>query len=396
MMLHWKIRYLDRADKQFKDRNLYLDTKTLDLVTRAAVELVVENKAPETEREMLKYRRLFAEDTSGNGPGDWSNCDKGRSFSLLDYLEHEAGKELPPDEMAQIVTGSPTARLLPSGARKHDVEFILAEPKPVPVAGVSLSSEEIRILGYFVRDLQEMTGSSFMKDGLGTLHCGSSPTLETAATDDEIRSFVTIFRRLYMENEPANFRKAVAVFVKALGNDRHAKWASGVADEYKKHLDSVPEFRPFVQPGACTFSTKRLIDVYLYTRYAHQPDEKRQRQFSDCLKEVHGKRELLTWMFLTEIWTCGLEIGNAGRYIAGWFKVYCDHHGVTPDVLHSLRDEHAGLGAAEKDEERRDRLFREKADALAADLWEQHGRPQGGLTQFLAAARDQLSKRLRG
>jgi hypothetical protein len=140
--------------------------------------------------------------------------------------------------------------------------------------------------------------------------------------------------------------------------------------------------------------TKQLIDVYLYTRYAHQPNGKRQRQFGECLKEVNGKRDLLTWMFLTEIWRCGLEIGNAGRVISEWFKVYCDHHSVTPDVLRSMRDEHSGLGAGEKDEEWRDRLFREKAEALALDLWAQHGRPQGGPTEFLATAREQLQQRL--
>ena len=45
MMLLWKIRYLDRSDKQFKDRYLYLNTKSLDPVTRATVELVAESKS---------------------------------------------------------------------------------------------------------------------------------------------------------------------------------------------------------------------------------------------------------------------------------------------------------------------------------------------------------------
>ena len=45
MMLFWKIRYLDRTDKQFKDRYLYLHTKTLEAVSRATVEFVAENKS---------------------------------------------------------------------------------------------------------------------------------------------------------------------------------------------------------------------------------------------------------------------------------------------------------------------------------------------------------------
>jgi hypothetical protein len=154
MMLFWKIRYLDRTDKQFKDRCLYLHTKKLDPVTRAAVELIVENKSSRTEREILKYRHLFVEgsleDARGN-PDDW---DKFNTVFLTEYFEDEAGKELTPDEMAQIVTGSPTARVIPSGAKQHDINLMFAEPMPIPLAEASLAPDAVRLLGYFVRDLQ--------------------------------------------------------------------------------------------------------------------------------------------------------------------------------------------------------------------------------------------------
>ncbi|HEY7426546.1 MAG TPA: hypothetical protein VH682_20090 [Gemmataceae bacterium] len=397
MMLFWKIRYLDCADRQFKDRCLYLNTKSLDPVTHVAVELVAENKSSKTEREILKYRHLFTEDKSGTGPRGRHEPDYFKGFCLSDYFEDETGKEMALHEMGPILTGDPTARLFPRGARRHDIDFMLADPKPIPVAEVSLSSEETRLLGYFARDLQELLDSAFMKDGPGTLSTGSGiPSLETAVTDDEIRSFVTIFRRLYMEKEPANFQKAVAVFAKALGDHPYAKWVAGVASEFQSHLAAVVDPRPFIQTITCTFTTKRLIDVFLYTQYAHQPDEKRQPQFTDCLNEVHGQRVLLTWLFLTEIWRCGLEIGNAGNAVSWWFKHFCDHHGVLPDVLNSLRDDHSGLGVAEKEEHRQARLFREKAEELAMELWKQAGRPEGGPNQFLVTAREQLAKRLQG
>jgi hypothetical protein len=53
-------------------------------------------------------------------------------------------------------------------------------------------------------------------------------------------------------------------------------------------------------------------------------------------------------------------------------------------------------GAAEKEQARRDRLFIEQGEKLAAALWEQAGRPQGGSAQFLAAARQQLAQALAG
>jgi len=66
-----------------------------------------------------------------------------------------------------------------------------------------------------------MLNSAFMKDGPGTLtSSGAIPTLTTPVTDDEIRSYVTIFRRLYMtgHRDPASFVKVVPIFVKALGD----------------------------------------------------------------------------------------------------------------------------------------------------------------------------------
>jgi hypothetical protein len=243
-----------------------------------------------------------------------------------------------------------------------------------------------------------------MKDGPGIIRSSGymllpldvAPVVETAVTDDEIRSFVTIFRRLYMDKEPANFKRAVVVYVKALGDHPHAKWVAGVAREYESHLACAPVSARFVQANACTFTTKRVVDVFLYTQYAHQPDEQRQRQFNECLNQVHGKRSVLTWMFLTELWKCGLEISNAGRVIADWFKHYCDRHGVLPNIVNSLRQDHLGLGSVEKKEDQKARLFREAVEGIEMELWKQAGRPEGGPVQFRAMAREQLSRALRG
>src|SRR6266404_2267204 len=145
MMLFWKIRNLDHADKQFKDRCLYLNTKRLEPVERAAVDLVIQTDSSKTKRDILKYRHLFTEDKAEAGYGDSGEHDFGKGFCLPDYFEDENGKELAPDEMAQILTGSPTARMIPSGARQHDIDFMLAEKMPIPLAEVSLTADEIRL-----------------------------------------------------------------------------------------------------------------------------------------------------------------------------------------------------------------------------------------------------------
>lgn len=405
MLIFWRIRYFDRTDKQFKDRDLFLDTATLPPAKRAAIELLSEAKGNRSEREFLKFKSLFREERP-------SDLDEGRmnyaggmkSFALHDYFEDEEGHQITMAEIGPILTGNPDTVLLPSGARQHDIDYMFAEKTPVPVAEVTLTAEETRLLGYFVRDFEELRDSALMKDRAGSIRIGGTlPVLpngdyhfETAVSDDEIRSFMTIFRRLYMEKEPANFLKSVDLFDKALGGHPLGRWVKGVSGEYQTHLEEVPDFCERRNDMNVTFTVKRLIDVFLYTQYAHQPDERRQRQYLECLQQVGGRRNFLTWQFLTEVWKCGLEIGNAGRVIAGWFKHYCDRHGITPDVLSSLRAEHTGLGTAEKEDARKARLFREKVEELELELWRQAGKPEGGPVQFRLIAQQQLKQALNG
>ena len=254
------------------------------------------------------------------------------------------------------------------------------------------------MLGYFERDLREIIDSALYSEGPGTIESRGSitspdaaePNLKTAVSDDEIRSAVTIFRRLYMTGEPANFLKAIAVYSKALAGHPFADWVKAEGVEYEHQLKSNINFLPFAQN--ITFSRKRLIDVFLYTQYHHQPDEQRQRQYEECLSQVHGKKQLLTFMFLAELHNVCLTYSNAGRVIAAWFRKYCEHHKVSADVLRSLRHDNPHLGVIEKKADRAARLFREQVESLAVDLWNQNGCPSSGPKVFLRDAESQLRK----
>lgn len=396
MLLTWKIRYLDRNDGEFKDRYLHLDTATLKPAAKAAIELIVEAKTSRTERQILKYRHIFIEGDQESHVAAMGKANTVRSVGPTEYFEDGEGNEITHNDIARLLTGNANAISVPSGAEQHDVELAVAEPTPIPIAEITLSANDCSLLGYFTRDCQELCESAFMTNGPGSItwQGSSNPSLETATTDDEIRSFVTIFRRLYMAREPASFLKAVASFTDALGDHRYSKWVAGAAGAYERDLNKVPELRPFVPKDKCSFTRKRLIDVFIYTQYAHQPSVDRQRQYVECLNQVDGKTELLTWMFLTEIWRTCLELGNAGRVIAAWFRRYCEHHQVSVDVLPSLSHENPGIGTQEKEADRTRRLFREKAQELATELWNQNGRPNGGSIQFLPAAQEQLREAL--
>jgi len=394
MFLFWRIRYLETREKQFKDRELWLETDTLDDVTKAAVELAYELKDIGHQREMLRYRHLFREN---NPTKDESNplCQRHNEISTVfihDYFEDENGNELSNKQMAEILTGKPDAIMFPAGAKQHDIDYALSDKLPIPIDKISLSQDQLKVLGYFARDLREMLASSFYKDGPGTLtsSCGNAPTLSTAVTDEEIRSFVTIFRRLYMEKEPANFLKAVAVFKEAVRSYRLSNWVKGVAGEYEAELKVKPNFVPFLGQDKFPFARKRIIDVFLYTQYAHQPDADRSRQFQECLSAVGNNPPLLIWLFLTELHACSLHIRNAGVIIADFYDRYCQYHKASSDVLVSVASDNPGIGTLEKKESREARIFREKTEGLAKTIWINKGCPNGGPMQFINQASEQL------
>jgi hypothetical protein len=400
MLLFWSIRYWDRAIREFRDRYLRLDTATLPPVTRAEVEFVAESDDRHNDRRILSYRHLFVEKDPKDEPANPWGYGQIIGVGPSEYFEDEAGQEILYDQLGQVLTGSPTARVVPAGARQHDLDLMAAPPTPIPVQGVSLSTEDFRVLAIFTRDLRELLGSAFRRHGPGKLNTdgtvllapNSQPRLETAATGDEIGSFVTIFRRLYMPNEEADFKKATDVFVRAICGHSYATWVSAVVAEYKAQLDAIAWHGPPIPQ--ISFKSKRLIDVFINTQYAHQPKPDRQRQFGECLAEVYGHRAALDWLFLSKLQQLAIYFGNAGRVVAWWFGLYCDKHGISPDVVAPLRDVHPGLGSLETADQRRDRLLGEAVERLAQALWEQDGRPEGGPEQYLARAREQLIRRL--
>jgi hypothetical protein len=277
MLIFWKIRYFNRSTKDFVGRDLILDTKTLESVLRAAVELAIETKNTNTDRYFLKFRALFKE-VNFDQLDEQQRIDPGgfKTIALHEYCEDETGKEMTHTEVGRILTGNPQAVSIPAGARQHDIDLMLSEPKPLPISGVSLTDTGIRVLGYFARDLRELQESALMKNGPGSISWrGHSftdqavdPVLETSVTDEELRSFVTIFRRLYMAKEPANLLKTAEIFTSAIGDYPKVKWIAAEIQGYEAKLNSPCDVRPFLQSQLFSITRKRIIDVFIYTQYA--------------------------------------------------------------------------------------------------------------------------------
>jgi hypothetical protein len=200
-----------------------------------------------------------------------------------------------------------------------------------------------------------------------------------------------------MSKERAGFIKAAKVFARAVQGHPLGTWARGVARAYAADLDSCPTLFQFGGQLNRPFTRKRLIDIFLYTQYAHQPNatpnrkDDRAHQYRECLAAVGDRKALLTWLFLYALWECSLHMRNAGVPIANFYDRYCQAHPGACDVLESVAKDNPGIGKLEKREDREQRLFDASVARLATQLWEQGGRPAGGHAQFVAEARAQLT-----
>lgn len=398
MLLSWKIRCLNRKSRQFYDRLLRLDTESLDATKRVVIELAIEADGKYRDSIIVRSRHLFTEAESLLATIDNASIKSFLSVSISGYFEDELGARLSGNDIARILSGSETAILLPSGTSAHDIELRLTEPIPLPAVDVLLEGNTVDDLGYFTRELREMRRSAFLSSSParlnygGTIVPGTGPKLQTYASDEEIRSFVTIFRRLYMENERGNFVKAVNVFTRAVRGHPYEKWATSEKKAFLRRLGDSPKETWFIGVESVSFSVKQLLEGFIYSQYAHQPNRSIEENYQRMLIEVGGNRDVLMCLFLSELASCSRVYLRLGRLVEQWFEYYCKTHNVWPASLSSPSEYHEGIGAAEKEDARFERLIEEKAIDLAIHLCQQAGSPISDFRTFLEKARILIRK----
>lgn len=381
----WKVCYYDSSSKRFAQKMLFVDTDKLAPVEKHAIEMIVERQDMATARDMLGFRQLFSEmEKTG------SKRSSMRGFSMLSYFEDEQGIEIPLAKVGPMMTGNPDAVLAPILFDDADVKLMLSGSVDFDYSVISLSSEELRVLSYYLRDVEELRQTEFYNDGPGTLSFGNPCEIKTGVSMDEIRSCVQVFRRLYMQKEPANLCKAAEIFVKALKLHPLANWVESKVSEYSSDLQAPPS-EPMLQL-TLDFTTKRLIDVYLYTLFVHQPDSKRERQFKSCLKSVNDDEHLLLWLFLNALQECICTYVNIELYLRIWFDGYVLYKSESVDIVESLRRSHPGVGLIEKKDERLKRIFDETIGKIAESLWIEEGRPVCGPGAYVKRARARFAE----
>ena len=399
MLLYWTVRFWHRGKRQWLDRHLLLSTDSLDAPTKAAVEYVVATRTSRNEREILRFRGLFREYDADASERLHQMHQQVQSVFLTEYFEDDSGRALTRKELAEVLTGSVDAVLLPHGAQPHDIDYFFAPKPAIPISNVVLSDEDVRGFGYFVRDLRELLQSALMRDGPGTLSLSAAtdsgrPRYATAITSEELQSYVTVFRRLYMKGEPGGFCKSAQRYAALMGTHPIANWIRSECQLFEENLHSIVKPFPPLSQTSITFTVKTLLDSFIYSQYAHQPNDKSEKGLLACIQDVGGDKDLLFWLFTNEIWKCGLRIGNAGRVIARWFDTYCQTTNTVATLGGTFQTDGNGLGLLEKSAVRQARLFREKVEQLAHSLWEAAGRPTQGPSLFRDEAQSVLSNAL--
>lgn len=392
MQIFWRIRFLDSVTKTFADRDLYLDTNCLGPDLASAVKVTVKLSSS-NRRDMLRFRQLFS---TSKTVSSFSECGSDfYAFCIPDYVEDENGIELNHQDIGTILSGDQNVRFMNPSMRPHDIVFALSSCPHLNCKDLVIRQVELTNLGYFKRDLHEITTSEFWMNGPGTISTTGIPgklELRTATKTEEIRSFVMSFRRLYMENERANFLKAVKLFSRAEHGHPISEWIISERKLYQQYLVSTPEFIPGLgcsSINAANFTVKKVIDSFLNTQFAHQPDQASELDYNQCLVSANNDQHLLMWYFLNSIWRCSIFYQNAGSVIVQLHDQYIKHFRPSSNIIDSLQVQPL-LGSLEKREAERNRVIREHSISLAHELWVSAGCPAGGHFSFICEAEKQI------
>ena len=392
MRVLWKIQTFERRTNERSEKWVHLDTATLEPVLRHKVELCLE-RHDGVSREILRYRYLF-QDEVDSVQQHW-NADQHDEYPRIacvsDYAEDDAGKEVSLTEIARIVTGNEDVLVVPPGMRPHDIQFYyLAKNTPLPenpLDHIHLTQQEIDTLACFLRDATELKRERFYLNPPSLHAQGAQQWIETIPVEN-IRSFVIVFRKMYMTGEPGNYLKACDAYTQHFLNKRVTDWVSAEKQVYEEFLSKPACLFPGLGPPY-SFTNKRLIDAFLNTRFVHQPQERRIKQFRDCLQEV-GNADRMEFAFYNAMLELARHYSALQWVLSNELPAYLNHTGAGPSFESPPFVNEGGRGSRPTKEEAEARQLHEFAEKLGYELWTNAGKPEGELPGYVARAKSSL------
>lgn len=377
----------------WSDRDLSVDTNSLAPVDKHRLELLVEEERLNAQ-VFPSWRRVFNEESSKSNESEWQDYHgEIHGMCILNYFEDLAGNPLTIQDALRIVTQDPEIRILPHGFRPHDLVLAESDNSPIPEDPLSyfmFTQAEVDAIALFLRDVKELKQSPLYATHPRIHSCGNSMRLETISVD-LIRSFMTVFRRLYMTGEPGNFRDACKLYCSRFWNKHLIDW---VAEERRLHDEflSEPASKLRGMQPAYSFNNKRLIDVFLYTRFAHQPNATRANQLRRMRKEV-GNDEWLEFMFLSTVKEAAMTYSNVSQYIAFEMDGYWKIGGIRPSVDTNPYCDDGYRGTQLTAEQLAEQRLMTQSEKLGNDLWREAGSSANKLPNFIEKVRQILSEK---
>lgn len=395
MILLWKIRYLDTNDRKLKDRNLYIDTKKLEPELKHSVKFAVEcQEILGDDWAILPFRKYFQEINEDNENSIFNNCTSWKTVGPCNYHENENGNPISPQQLFRLKLGKPNAIAIPQGfkyvvfpdgiSREDSAKFNVGYLFPISKNDINLSQEQIKIFQVFSKSMIDLTNTTMYNNPspFSLTSCQGQSKFSMSVSTDDFSSYVTCFRKLYMEKEPANFVKTCNVLlIPGVLNHpvRENILASKKASEQFKNLliTDITKYDPQeLLHNKCTMKVFELINCMLYTKFIHQPDEKNKSLYQKCLDSAYGNPGVVQFLF------CRSLQKLISNYV--WVAQFVN---TSLDLHRSSQNADDGIVYQERPEDRIKMVLSEKIDDLSEELWIDAGRPSCGQSKYRREAK---------
>jgi len=386
MYIIWNIFRVNRKNRIKSRVSLFLNLNDCEPKTRIKLEMAIES-SPKDRSVIIVHKYLFREYSNE----DLSNLPKSERVCGIclepPYYEDETGQEISMNEAITIEHNIAPQHIVILPHQPYMQNYVLSQDTPCPKnypQCVNFTEDEIKSLSYFCRDFKELKAKLFYRNPPSFHSSFDGCRLESLSVD-QIQAYIMVFRRLYMSKESGNFLNACTIFASKYYNIRINNWIRGGADEYSSFLNEKPIF-PLQN---FSFNNKSLIDTFLYTKFAHQPDEKKCERYAKMV--VEAKNELfLEYQFYETLHNAVIIMANTAQFIIPLFEKWQNDSQQKVELLTRPFLNTDGRGTQLTVEEKHQNQIQEKSEKLGNELWVQAGSLEGQREKYIASAKNEL------
>lgn len=301
MIINWSIQKAYRESKRRKRFHYYLDTNNLSPKMKVAIDIALECQAVLNDPSLFIPLRDLFKPANKHNENIRHGAGEVRGVMGL-FLADEKGNFLSESEFAEILNGLPPMIRVASGvhvpqsmSEKMARQLGFAELVPIREEDFQLTEQQIKLLNTFTKDAVVLKNSSlYVQPSPVVFHTqGGKREIIFDITDEQFETSITRFRKLYMEGEPANFRKAVKILTNTQ-NITHP--VVGYMNDQKKKYNDILSHKisedwlsgHFVKdiPPEKLPTGEELLCAVMYTQYLHQGDDKTWQRYEHIRNTV--------------------------------------------------------------------------------------------------------------